>query len=132
MHLPRHQSAELPVEIVGANAGCSARQTFPLPSTATAADCLRFTSMQTLQQKSCSTLPQLYRIVTARRLRLSARKRRRFGWGFCPMKPVNAAAAAAQANLKDERRRLALLQAGLDLIGQGIIVMDSNLRLIAA
>ena len=42
------------------------------------------------------------------------------------------AAAAAQTDLKDERRRLALLQAGLDLIDQGITVMDSDLKLVAA
>ena len=43
-----------------------------------------------------------------------------------------AAAAAAQADLEDERRRFALLQAGLDLIDQGITVMDSDLKLVAA
>jgi PAS domain-containing protein len=46
-----------------------------------------------------------------------------------PLDP--AAAAAAQANLEDERRRLALLQAGLDEIDQGLTVMDSELRLVA-
>jgi len=49
------------------------------------------------------------------------------------MKPVNlAAAAAARTVLEDERRRLALLQAGLDLIDQGFTVMDSDLKLVAA
>ena len=49
------------------------------------------------------------------------------------MTPVNsAAAAAARTVLEDERRRLALLQAGLDLIDQGFTVMDSDLKLVAA
>lgn len=34
--------------------------------------------------------------------------------------------------MADERRRLALLQAGLDLIDQGFTVMDSDLKLVAA
>lgn len=49
------------------------------------------------------------------------------------MTPVDpAAAAAAHADLEDERRRFALLQAGLDLIDQGFTVMDSDLKLVAA
>jgi signal transduction histidine kinase/CheY-like chemotaxis protein len=47
------------------------------------------------------------------------------------MDPV-AAAAATLADLLEERRRFALLQAGLDLIDQGITVMDADLKLVAA
>src|SRR5262249_105315 len=36
------------------------------------------------------------------------------------------------ADLLEERRHLALLLAGLDLIDQGIIVMDGDLKLVAA
>jgi signal transduction histidine kinase/CheY-like chemotaxis protein len=42
------------------------------------------------------------------------------------------AAAAAQTDLEDERSRLALLQAGLDLLDQGFIVVDRSLKLVAA
>jgi signal transduction histidine kinase len=42
------------------------------------------------------------------------------------------AAAAAQTDLEDERRRLALLLSGLDRIDQGFTVMDSDLKLVAA
>jgi signal transduction histidine kinase/CheY-like chemotaxis protein len=48
-----------------------------------------------------------------------------------PMDPA-AAAAATLVDLLEERRRFALLQAGLDLIDQGFAVMDSDLRLVAA
>jgi signal transduction histidine kinase len=50
------------------------------------------------------------------------------------MMPVDLAAAAAAtlADLVEERRCLALLLAGLDLIDQGITVMDGDLRLVAA
>ena len=50
------------------------------------------------------------------------------------MMPVDLAAAAAAtlADLVEERRRLALLLAGLDLIDQGFIVVDADLRLVAA
>jgi signal transduction histidine kinase len=50
------------------------------------------------------------------------------------MMPVDLAAVAAStlADLLEERRRLALLVAGLDLIDQGITVMDGDLRLVAA
>jgi signal transduction histidine kinase/CheY-like chemotaxis protein len=48
-----------------------------------------------------------------------------------PMHPA-AAAAATLAELLEERRRFALLQAGLDLIDQGITVVDDELRLVAA
>jgi len=44
----------------------------------------------------------------------------------------SAAAAAAQIALEEERRRFALLQAGLDLIDQGFTVMDRDLKLVAA
>ena len=51
-----------------------------------------------------------------------------------PMMPVDLAAAAAAtlADLVEERRHLALLLAGLDLIDQGFTVMDADLRLVAA
>jgi signal transduction histidine kinase len=49
------------------------------------------------------------------------------------MKPAHAAAAAPKdRDLEDERRRFALLQAGLDLIDQGFTVMDRDLKLVAA
>src|SRR5262249_32612728 len=48
-----------------------------------------------------------------------------------PMDPV-VAAAATLVDLLEERRRFALLQAGLDLIDQGIAVMDGDLKLVAA
>jgi signal transduction histidine kinase len=48
-----------------------------------------------------------------------------------PMDPA-AAAAATLADLLEERRRFTLLVAGLDLIDQGITVMDSDLKLVAA
>jgi signal transduction histidine kinase len=50
------------------------------------------------------------------------------------MMPVDLAAVAAAtlADLVEERRRLALLVAGLDLIDQGITVMDGDLKLVAA
>jgi signal transduction histidine kinase len=50
------------------------------------------------------------------------------------MMPVDLAAAAAStlADLVEERRSLALLLAGLDLMDQGITVMDSDLNLVAA
>jgi signal transduction histidine kinase/CheY-like chemotaxis protein len=50
------------------------------------------------------------------------------------MMPVDLAAAAAAtlADLVEERRSLALLLAGLDLMDQGITVMDGDLRLVAA
>src|SRR5262245_15577110 len=50
------------------------------------------------------------------------------------MTPVDLAAAAAAtlADLLEERRHLALVLAGLDLIDQGIIVMDGDLKLVAA
>jgi PAS domain-containing protein len=47
------------------------------------------------------------------------------------VKPA-AAATAVRTHLEDERRRLALLQAGIDLIDQGLAVMDSDLKLVAA
>jgi len=43
-----------------------------------------------------------------------------------------AAAAATLADLVEERRCLALVLAGLDLIDQGITVMDGDLKLVAA
>jgi signal transduction histidine kinase len=43
-----------------------------------------------------------------------------------------AVAAVTLADLLEERRRFALLQAGLDLIDQGITVMDGDLKLVAA
>jgi signal transduction histidine kinase len=43
-----------------------------------------------------------------------------------------AIAAATLADLLEERRRFALLLAGLDLIDQGITVMDGELKLVAA
>jgi signal transduction histidine kinase len=43
-----------------------------------------------------------------------------------------AVAAATLADLLEERRRFTLLLAGLDLIDQGIVVMDRDLRLVAA
>jgi signal transduction histidine kinase len=43
-----------------------------------------------------------------------------------------AAAAATLVDLLEERRRFALLQAGADLIDQGITVVDSDLKLVAA
>jgi signal transduction histidine kinase len=43
-----------------------------------------------------------------------------------------AVAAATLADLLEERRRFALLLAGLDLIDQGITVMDGDLKLVAA
>jgi signal transduction histidine kinase len=51
-----------------------------------------------------------------------------------PMMPVDLAAAAAAtlADLLEERRHLGMLLAGLDLIDQGIIVIDGDLRLVAA
>jgi signal transduction histidine kinase len=59
-----------------------------------------------------------------------------FRWGPCSMfarrVDLAAAAAATVADLVEERRRLALLLAGLDLIDQGFIVMDADLRLVAA
>jgi signal transduction histidine kinase len=48
-----------------------------------------------------------------------------------PMDPA-AVAAATLADLLEERRRFALLLAGLDLIDQGITVMDGDLKLVAA
>ncbi|MBO0764431.1 MAG: PAS-domain containing protein [Hyphomicrobiaceae bacterium] len=50
------------------------------------------------------------------------------------MMPVDLAAAAAAtlADLVQERRRLSLLLSGLDLIDQGITVMDGELKLVAA
>src|SRR5262245_24378507 len=50
------------------------------------------------------------------------------------MMPLDLAAVAAAtlADLVEERRRLALLVAGLDLIDQGITVMDGDLKLVAA
>ncbi len=48
-----------------------------------------------------------------------------------PMHPA-AAAAATLVDLLEERRHFALLQAGLDLIDQGIAVMDGDLKLVAA
>src|SRR5215467_3598284 len=50
------------------------------------------------------------------------------------MMPVDLAAAAAAtlADLLEERGHLSLLLSGLDLIDQGITVMDGNLRLVAA
>jgi signal transduction histidine kinase len=50
------------------------------------------------------------------------------------MMPVDLAAAAAAtlADLVEERRSLALLLAGLDLMDQGITVMDGDLKLVAA
>jgi signal transduction histidine kinase len=48
-----------------------------------------------------------------------------------PMDPT-AAAAATLVDLLEERRRFTLLLAGLDLIDQGIIVMDGDLKLVAA
>ena len=48
-----------------------------------------------------------------------------------PMDPA-AAAAATLADLLEERRRFTLLVAGLDLIDQGITVMDGDLKLVAA
>jgi hypothetical protein len=50
------------------------------------------------------------------------------------MMPVDLAAAAAAtlADLLEERRHHALLVAGLDLIDQGIMVMDGDLKLVAA
>jgi signal transduction histidine kinase len=48
-----------------------------------------------------------------------------------PIYPA-AVAAATLADLLEERRRFALLLAGLDLIDQGITVMDGDLRLVAA
>jgi signal transduction histidine kinase len=47
------------------------------------------------------------------------------------VKPA-AAATAVRTHLEDERRRLALLQAGIDLIDQGLAVMDGDLKLVAA
>jgi signal transduction histidine kinase/CheY-like chemotaxis protein len=43
-----------------------------------------------------------------------------------------AVAAATLADLLEERRRFALLLGGLDMIDQGIAVMDSDLKLVAA
>jgi signal transduction histidine kinase/CheY-like chemotaxis protein len=50
------------------------------------------------------------------------------------MMPVDLAAVAASTlvDLLEERRRLALILAGLDLIDQGITVMDGDLKLVAA
>jgi signal transduction histidine kinase/CheY-like chemotaxis protein len=50
------------------------------------------------------------------------------------MVPVDLAAAAAAtlADLLEERRHLVMLLAGLDLIDQGIIVIDGDLKLVAA
>jgi signal transduction histidine kinase len=48
-----------------------------------------------------------------------------------PMHPA-AAAVATLVDLLEERRLFALLQAGLDLIDQGITVMDGDLKLVAA
>src|SRR5262245_44137775 len=50
------------------------------------------------------------------------------------MIPVDLAAAAAAtlADLLEERRHLGMLLAGLDLIDQGIIVIDGDLKLVAA
>lgn len=50
------------------------------------------------------------------------------------MMPVDLAAATAATlvDLLEERRHLALLLSGLDLIDQGITVMDGNLKLVAA
>ncbi len=50
------------------------------------------------------------------------------------MMPVDLAAATAAtlADLVEERRHLVLLLAGLDLIDQGITVMDGDLKLVAA
>jgi signal transduction histidine kinase/CheY-like chemotaxis protein len=48
-----------------------------------------------------------------------------------PMHPA-AAAVATLVDLLEERRHVALLQAALDLIDQGIAVMDSDLKLVAA
>jgi signal transduction histidine kinase len=48
-----------------------------------------------------------------------------------PLEPA-AVAAATLADLLEERRRFALLLAGLDLIDQGITVMDRDLNLVAA
>ncbi|MFZ1102322.1 MAG: PAS-domain containing protein [Hyphomicrobiaceae bacterium] len=49
------------------------------------------------------------------------------------MTPLGPATTAeSQAGLENERRRFALLQAGLDVIDQGLTVMDSDLNLVAA
>jgi signal transduction histidine kinase len=49
------------------------------------------------------------------------------------MTPLDPATTAeSQAGLEDERRRFALLQAGLDVIDQGLTVMDRDLKLVAA
>src|SRR5262245_56852963 len=57
-----------------------------------------------------------------------------FRWGIHPMTPMHPAAAAVATlvDLLEERRHFALLQAGLDLIDQGITVMDADLKLVAA
>jgi signal transduction histidine kinase len=58
-----------------------------------------------------------------------------FRWGENrPMTRMDAAAVAASTliDLLEERRRFALLQAGLDLIDQGFAVLDADLNLVAA
>src|SRR5262245_50941282 len=66
-----------------------------------------------------------------------SRRRRRFA-GDCPVRPMTtpvdltAVAAATLADLLEERRHRAMLLAGLDLIDQGIAVMDGDLKLVAA
>src|SRR5262245_37665551 len=68
------------------------------------------------------------------RVRLLQEALRCIRWGLRPMTPMHPAAAAAAtlAELLEERRRFALLQAGLALIYQAITVVDAEVRLVAA